>query len=369
MSIFGAENGCLIAVSFKMHKLLLPLLLLIASAGQAQQVSPSDSLVLEGIRLHDEGQYKEALAMYERALKLDKTNSYALYESGNTCIALKDYKQAVKFADKVIENNREALADAYSLKGNALDIMGKHEKAIETYREGIRRMPPDHMLHFNLGVTYIRQGQYAESAPEFIRSLKINPEHLSSHYMLGLSYAGLPNKVKSLLPLYHFLLLEPEGQRAEVSIKNIQRIMHEGVEQRGEQGFNVNINPAVLEDEFKSTEMMLSLAPLLEKTTRKTLEDSLKTQLPEPTFSQQLVKYNELFFQSLSETQDRPADDFWWKTYADFFIELQQKGHTEAFSNYILLNSTDKTAYDWLATHKDKIVAFSDWVEEYDKRK
>ncbi|HRI58605.1 MAG TPA: tetratricopeptide repeat protein [Saprospiraceae bacterium] len=353
-----------------MHKILLAsLLLLLVAKGSAQRNPLSDSLVLQGIHLHDEGKYKEALEKYEQALKVDKKNGYAYYEAGNTYLALKDYKQAIKYADKTIDNNQDALSEAYTLKGNILDMQGKPEKAIEAYREGIRRAPPDPMLHFNLGVTLLQQGKFEEASAEFIGSLKLNGSHASSHYMLGLSYAEQPLKAKTLLPLYHFLLLEPEGQRAEISIKTIQRTMNEGVEKRSEKSFNVNISPAALADEFKTTEMILSLAPLLEQTTRQAIEDSLHTKLPEPTLSQLLLKYNEVFFKSLGETADRPADTFWWDTYADFFIELQQKGHTEAFTNYILLNSADKTAYDWLATNEAKLVAFSDWVEEYDKRK
>lgn len=352
------------------HKFLLPALLLFFSTSIfAQNYSRADSLVLEGIGLHDEGNYKEALQKFEQALKLDKNNGFALYEMGNTYLALEDYKQAIKYADKVIDGKLDGLTEAYTLKGNALDMQGKPEKAIETYREGIKNVPASYMLHFNLGVTFLKQKKNEEAAPEFISALKINPSHRSSHYMLGVSYSDTGLKTKTLLPLYYFILLENEGTRTEISVQLIEQTMQAGISKEGEKEFNITLSPTAMKDEFSATELMLSLAPLGEQEARKAIEDSLGVKLPEQTPTEKLVKYNNAFFEALDVTKERPADTFWWDMYADFFVEMNKKGHTEAFTNYIMLNSDDKTALDWLVANESKLKSFADWVQEYDERK
>jgi hypothetical protein len=351
-----------------MHKLLLPALLLFFTANifAQKKQSTADSLVIEGIYLHDEGKYKEALEKYEQALKLDKSHGHALYETCNTYVALKDYKQALKYADKVIEGKLEGYAEAYTLKGNVLDMQGKPEKAIEAYREGIKNAPPNAMLHFNLGVTLLKQDKSGEAATEFVNALKLNPSHRSSHYLLGMSYSGLGLKTKTLLPLYHFILLENEGKRTEASVQIIERTMSAGISKEGEQNFNVALNPAAMNDEFSTTETLLSFLPISDRLIEKQLADSLGLKIPELTLTQKLVKYNESFFKSLGEHKDkRPADTFWWDYYADFFAALQEKGHTEAFTNYLMLHSADKTAAEWLGANEAKLQAFADWIAEY----
>ena len=349
--------------------LLFMLLFLRITAGFTQSSSPADLLVAEGVRLHDEGKYQEALARFDRALKLDKKNGNALYEAGNTCFALEDYKQAIKYADKAIKNKGDAVAEAYMLKGNVLDMQGKTGKAIDVYEEGIRLGYKSHLLHFNLGVTLLKQKKYEASEPEFIQALKINSSYLSAHYMLGFNNAEQARKVKTLLPFYYFLMIENEGKRADVAINFIKRTMTEGVERANDKVFTISLNAQTMEDEFSAVDLSLAMIPITREMTRKALKDSLGVDLPPQPLSQQLFHYNESLFNILSETTDRPADTFWWDTYAHFFIAMHQKGHTEAFTNYILLHSGDKTVLEWLLANKPKLVDFSDWVKEYEERK
>lgn len=335
----------------------------------AQGNAASDSLVAEGVRLHDEGKYREALARFEQAVELDEKNGNALYETGNTYFTIEDYKQAVKYADKTIKNNRAAVPEAYMLKGNALDMLGKPDKAVDVYEEGIKRGYKSHLLHFNLGVTLLRQKKYEEAAPQFIQTLKMEPGYVSAHYMLGYCNAEQSRKVKTLLPLYYFLLLENEGRRAEVALNFIKRTMTGGVERTNKQVFTINMDARTMDDEFGATDMSLSMIPIAREMSAKALKDSLGVAMPEQAFSQQLTRYNESLFRILGETKERPADTFWWDTYADFFVEMQQKGHTEAFTNYILMHSSDKTALEWLIANKPKLEAFSDWIKEYQEKK
>ena len=353
-----------------MLRSLLPLFLFFRiTALCAQGNAASDSLVTEGVRLHDEGKYREALARFEQAVELDEKNGNALYETGNTYFAIADYKQALKYADKTIKNNRAAVPEAYMLKGNALDMLDKPDKAIDVYKEGIKRGYKSHLLHFNLGVTLLKQKKYGEATPEFIQTLKMEPGYVSAHYMLGYCSAEQARKVKTLLPLYYFLLLENEGRRAELALNFIKRTMTEGVEQTNKQVFTINMDARSMDDEFGSIDMSLSMIPIAREMSAKALKDSLGVAMPEQTFSQQLTRYNESLFRILGETKERPADAFWWNTYADFFVEMQQKGHTEAFTNYILMHSSDKTALEWLIANKPRLEAFSDWIKEYQEKK
>jgi len=50
------------------------LILLITSISFAQNPEAAEKMVIEGVHLHDEGKYNQALAKYDEALKTDKDN-------------------------------------------------------------------------------------------------------------------------------------------------------------------------------------------------------------------------------------------------------------------------------------------------------
>ncbi len=347
-----------------MRLLLFAALLLSAVTGFAQPAAASDSLTVEGIALHDAGKYREAVRKFEQALRLNPNNTFAWYEMGNSYQALQEYQEALKCADKVIGGKGDLLAEAYALKGNTFDLMGKKEQAVQTYREGISRGKPSNMLHFNLGITLMGQEKYEEAATEFVNSLKIDFSHTSSHYGLGMAYSTTSSKVKTLLPLYYFLLLENKGQRAKTALKTIRNTAQTQLEKTSEGFIQINL-PATSDDEFRTTETALALHAAAEDAKRETLKDSLGADLPEPGEVQRLVAYNELFFKMLGETTGRPADPFWWTSYADFFAALQANGHTEAFTYYLLLNGGDAGVREWLMANKPRLEAFSNWIMQY----
>ncbi len=342
-------------------------LLFSVTSGFAQKKSMADSLVVEGIRLHDNGLYQDALKKFDQALDIEKYNGYALFEKANTYLALHDTKKALKYLDIIIDRKiPESYSDACYLKGNILDDQGKSDEAIATYKLGIKNGKPNYMLHFNLGVTLMGQSKYDEAEKEYIETLKLRPFHASSHYYLGILEAEKGLKVKALLPLYFFLTLETEGERAEKAWRLVQRVENSGFEQKDEKTMNINLGPGALNDEFKSGEMTLALAPALFSTMRRQLADSLHTTIPDPTPSEQLVQTNQHLFKVLGEGTDRPAEgNFWWDFYAAYFIQMEKDGHTQVASYYIASSGGEKDALKWLVAHEDDLNAYSKWFDAY----
>lgn len=349
----------------------LSCLLLLTQATLFSQTKPaSESLIEAGIALFDEGKFEDALQKFEKAIKLDKKDGYAIFEAGNTYMALKDYKKALEYAERIIDKRLEPMAEAYVLKGNALDMLGKPEKAIATYREGIKRSQPNAMLHFNLGVSLFRGGKSVESRPEFEQTLTLDPTHRSSHYCLGHAYYTDGVLItKTLLPLYKFLMIENQGQRAEISCRTIQAVARPALKKEGGQ-FNVNMNPAAMGDEFGPAEMLLALYPISEDLKRQALTDSLHVEVPAQSLPEYLTGFNKSLFEVLDNNDEvggQAKSGFWWDTYGHFFVELDQKGHTEAFSNYLLFGCGDADAKTWLLAHTSELQAFSDWFTEKQK--
>jgi tetratricopeptide (TPR) repeat protein len=281
-------------------------------------------LLTDGVALFEEGKYKESIAEYEKILDIDKNNPAALFEIGYAHYALKDYDNAIKYADKVIKQDKEHLLEAYNLKGNTLDDIGKSDKAIKVYEEGIKKFPDQYLLHFNLGISHYRLREYKESESTLQAAINIKINHKSSHYYLGKLKADTYERVPSILALYFFLLLEPTGERAETAYDLLQKELNQGVEKKADGNATINISLNQLESEYSSVEMMLGIL----ETTSNQLPAELQT--PDGLFAYK----TSIIFNILDENKS-DKQGFYWALYVEVFSKIKKADLTTAFCHYI----------------------------------
>ena len=72
--------------------------------------------------------------------------------------------------------------------GNAYNGAGKHEEAIESYKQAISIDPDFVYAHSNLGVAYGKSGKYKEAIKSYQQTIKIDPDDATAHYNLGCAY-------------------------------------------------------------------------------------------------------------------------------------------------------------------------------------
>lgn len=330
------------------------------------------TLIEEGVKLHDSEDYKGAVSKFEAALKIDPKSSTANYEIANTYIALKEYKKAIKYVDKVIDVKDRLAGQAFILKGTALDMLEKPKESIKAYKEGIKIAPDDQLLYFNLGITYAKEGQYKEAEEALIESIKRKPSHPSSHFVMGQINFAQHHTTKALMSYYNFLLLEPKTERAQAVAKRIYSMLEGEKNETG--GLNIVFNPDKGESSFSASDLYISMLPAItsavkasEKDTAKIVEKKL-SDLKMDTSGNTAARFaerNQNIFKYLDEVRLK-EQGFWWLYYADFYGELNKAGHTDAFSYYISSGKKDKDVTDWLAQNKDKIKAFAEWVKTYE---
>ncbi len=341
------------------------------------------SLVREGIKLHDTGNYEEAIKKYEEAAKIEPKSTLVNYEMANTYIAMSDFKKAVKFADKVIDVKGDNLDEAYMLKGTALDMDGKPKDAIKAYKDGIKANPNSYLLNFNLGITLSGLKELKEAEPYYLEAIRLKPSHASSHLQLGNIGMAFDSKTKGLLSYYFYLLLDPNNKFSKLAYENIKKLMPDAEslkDKNNPNSFNISISQSG-DSEVSSLDLLLSMMSLTETMMdssslkiegAKKAEDSAATRkimnkiAPKNTFDA-FAKRNDSFFKSIGEMNDKKKGkhSFWWHFYAEFFADLQKNGHTEAFSFYISQPSKDKYVKDWLKGNREKVEKFTAWVGAY----
>jgi len=132
------------------------------------------------------GQYEDAVALYQRALKLNPEGENTLgqlalaYEKlGNPAAAEPAYKQAV------------ALRPNYWAVYNWLGIFyynrGQYSKAAEMFQKVTGLAPDNYVGYSNLGGVYVTQGRYEDAIQAFQHSIDLRPD-ADAYNNLGYAY-------------------------------------------------------------------------------------------------------------------------------------------------------------------------------------
>lgn len=342
-----------ILMNMKKYTVLLICFQLFFFVLPAQKVVIAD-LVKKGIAMHDKGEYANAVSWYEKVLVLEPKSPQANYEIASSFLALKNYNDAIKHADIVINTNIDYMDQAYIIKGTALDLKGEPQEAIKAYKKGIQKYASNQLLYYNLALTTFKIKDYNETEVALQQSLKLNPSHASSHFILALNMLFKEQRVKGIMALYNYLLLEPKSERTASALQTLEEELQKGVKKDEDQTTTVILSqPVAAADEFKTAEIMLGL-----------LQASKNNEANKGKSAEQLfVENSQSFFSVLGELK-KDNKGFWWDFYVDYFYTLATNHHTEAFCYYI--TQSKGSAYnEWLKDNMPKIEAFSTWYSSY----
>jgi tetratricopeptide (TPR) repeat protein len=340
------------------------LILALLLQGAVSFAQDAKQLIREGVVLHDQGKYKEAIKKYEAALVVDENNITAMTEKAMTLYYLKEYDKGVEMCKTIIEIHpgAEELKLLYPIYANTLDEAGKPEEAVEVYNEGIELFPDYNQLHFNKGVTLSGLKKYDEALLSFEESARLNPQHASSHSAVARLQTMQKNSIPALMAFCRFSVIEPTGSRAQSNLLFIDQTMNGSATRTGKNEITINLDAsilvseegdsAVIENDFTSTNMILALSAALG------MEDDKKKAAE--SFNDRM----NTVCSSLTETQEGSAG-FYWEYYAPYFIEMKKEGHLEALSYIVYSASGEKYVMKWLKKNQDKVEAFYNWSMFY----
>lgn len=332
----------------------------------AQEVDSVKYYTLKGIELHDKGDFEGAISCYQKALKIDPNKAIVLAEMAYSLTSIGRYEAAIEVCEKAIriDPKGEEMGMAYTILGNALDMLKRSEEAIAVYDKGIANFPDDYMLYFNKGITLTSIDKYEEAILCFQTAMQLNPNHPGSHHALGLSLAMQNQNVPALLVLCRFLILEPTGKRAQGDLGDVRKIMSGGAEKTGKKSVTINIDPMMLVDTKgdKKVENNFNTAYIILASTSALLFDK---KFKDKNEVERFMYQYESLCKSFKETQ---ADNFgfYWEYYVPYFIELYEEKHLETFAYIIHITSGDKYVQNWLDRNSDKIEEFYEWSSGFD---
>ena len=328
----------------------------------AQDTTQAEKKIREGISLHDQGKYEEALAKYNEALNADKNNPFALAEKAMTLEASKKYSEAVEVCELIFKlypngDNKSV----YVTYGNALDHSGKSDLAIKTYDEGIKKYPDYYQLYFNKAIALFNTKENEKAAEAFQTATKLNPDHAASYNALAV--LDKSNRIASILASCRYLILDNKSIRAKVNLASVVTLAKRGVSQKEDKTISVAVDQksvdqinskTIVPNDFSITDVALTLAAALD------YDEKNKDKTEVQKFADKFTS----MCQTMKESK-KDKNGYYWDFLAPYFIEMNDKKLVEPFANIIFLAIQNKDAVQYHDQHADKIKEFYDWSKNY----
>jgi tetratricopeptide (TPR) repeat protein len=124
-------------------------------------------------------------------------------EVGNTDAASRLMDDA---AEMIGEDPEERI-----LWAETLDLMGRHEDAIDVYSKLVSERPQDGELINDLANCYYRSERFAEAEEQYLRALAADMPPAVAYRNLGLARAQLGKVDEAIISLEHYLQLDPDA--------------------------------------------------------------------------------------------------------------------------------------------------------------
>ncbi|OJU78877.1 MAG: hypothetical protein BGO09_11995 [Bacteroidetes bacterium 47-18] len=329
--------------------LLIAMCCLAVMTARAQ--TATDSLINAATRYIDKQEYDKAIEIYTTALKKQPGQSQLLSKAASAYLIKGDYRNAVIYSGKVLENTNEHRLEAYLIKGSALDLDGKDEACIETFKAGIKEFGYHPLLSYNLAFNYYRNKNITETVNTLERSIYRTPTHPGSHLLLANALLKQNKHPEALLALYYFLLLEPNTERSITAFSLITEIFDSRITTTADNEIEI-ITDLSAETQFANIDLLLSLL----------VNQQFSEANRNKTGFDRYLDFTSAIFGVLSpDTAKMDNYSIWWDLYVPFFSALGHSGQVQAYC-YFTTQSLSKSSLEWIRNNPAAFREFSEWV-------
>jgi tetratricopeptide (TPR) repeat protein len=159
----------------------------------------------------DPGRLDEAIAQYEEALRLKPVDAKARNNLGNLLIKLPGrINEAIAQFQEAVRIDPD-MAAAHNNLGNAFNGQGRTDDAIAQFKEALRLKPNSAEAHSNLGNAFARApGHLDEAISQYEEALRLNPDYASAHNNLGSALNAKDRPAEAVAQFKEALRLNPD---------------------------------------------------------------------------------------------------------------------------------------------------------------
>ncbi|MES2545290.1 MAG: tetratricopeptide repeat protein [Bacteroidota bacterium] len=299
----------------------------------------NDSIINKGIKLYDKEQYKEAIKEFDKITKTDPKYTTALYEKGLALGALENKTEAKAYFENLHSDKKmEELPNLFTIYGSFLSDEKEYDKAEKIFKEGEKYLSNSSNFLYNFALLYIRKEENQKALDLLEKSITVNPNHASSHYLLGLMAFENGKITEGTMALMSYLVILPNGRHAEDAILKMNAKYGQNYLDKNKLVFTKT------GDNFEE------------------IETILRNQLPLKSAYKVKSKIDDVVIrqaQAVTEyaAEHKMGNGFFETTYIPWLKSIVEKNQFEGLSYYILLGMEEKLGKK-LTSQKKKITTF-----------
>jgi tetratricopeptide (TPR) repeat protein len=168
----------------------------------------------EGNSFYNEGQYAEALGIYQGLLE-ENPDLYIVHMNiGNCHFQMEEYDKAEEHYKKMLESDEDNQAAIMAI-GNCYQNRDDDAQALEWYRKIPFEELEDSTVLYNIGVNFFNSAEQKEALKYFKRAIEVDESNLDALYQLGLTYLTLDNRPEAIALFEKYLDKDPDSGRAD----------------------------------------------------------------------------------------------------------------------------------------------------------
>ncbi len=167
-----------------------------------------DAMHLLGVALTQRGIFDEGIARIRRAVALDETQPNARSSLARALLEKRDAAGALAACDALVAMQPKN-AEAWFLRGNALQLGAAHETAVESYGEALRLQPKFPAALNNQGHSLRTLRRTGQALAAFARALELQPAYAMALNNQGLALLDLQRVPEALRSFDQALTLQP----------------------------------------------------------------------------------------------------------------------------------------------------------------
>jgi uncharacterized protein len=308
----------------------------------------SKAVIEKGVKLHEDGKYKEAISEYLKVPASDTGYSTVLYELIMTYYTDSNFVEAEKYSKLALSLYPDNNTQWYSLLANVYDDTKRSDMALKAYDTILAQNPYSYLTYFNKGITLFRLSRYDEATANFQRCIMLNPYYSSAHYFLGQLALLKGNMVQAMMSFSTNLIVSPGNGYNKNTIQFLSTIAEMNTTATS---YLEKYKPGK-EDNFDEVqEILVSKAALDKKYKLKaSLEDQIVRQL-----------------QVMVEKLEYNVNDkgFWMQYYTPLFKKLWDSQQFEPMVFHMFSDLDVKQIKEYTKKEKKKIETFSELASDY----
>jgi tetratricopeptide (TPR) repeat protein len=178
-------------------------------------ISPktTEDWLKEGIALYELKRYEEALAAYEKAIRLDPNFAAAYNNKGDALYKLNCIEEALAAYEQAVRLDPN-FAEPYSSKGALLCELKRYREALASCEEAIRLDPKNAQAYYNKGVVLNGLQRYMEALSACEQAIRLDPNSSANYNNKSVVLNGLQHYKEALLAAEQSIRLDPKNAAA-----------------------------------------------------------------------------------------------------------------------------------------------------------